>query len=380
MASLWRRNNSRYWIGCFTAPDGRQLKRSTKTTDRKLALKMVSSWEEAAQRKVTESQARRVISDLYSMITGTCLASSNVQEFLKSWLQRKRVEVEPGTFAKYQNVIAQFQTFLGPRKEVDLAHLTTKDVAGFRDSLADRLSPATANVAIKVLRSALSDANRDGLLNENVAARVKGVSAKNETQRRAFTLPELKRIIEAADDEWKGMILFGLYTGQRLKDLATLTWQNLDLSRNELRFVTGKTGRQQIIPFAGPLLRYIAALPASDDPKQPVFSRAAAIVQRTGLVGMLSRQFYDLMASVGLVQTRTHKKSGKGRSVKRTQNEISFHCLRHTATSLMKNAGISSAIVQEFIGHDSPEISANYTHIEMDAMRKAAESLPDILK
>lgn len=27
-----------------------------------------------------------------------------------------------------------------------------------------------------------------------------------------------------------------------------------------------------------------------------------------------------------------------------------------------------------------PEISANYTHIEMDAMRKAAESLPDILR
>ena len=45
----------------------------------------------------------------------------------------------------------------------------------------------------------------------------------------------------------------------------------------------------------------------------------------------------------------------------------------------MKNAGISSAIVQEFIGHDSPEISAHYTHFEMDAMRKAAEGMPDIL-
>ncbi len=175
------------------------------------------------------------------------------------------------------------------------------------------------------------------------------------------------------------MILFGLYTGQRLKDLATLTWQNLDLDRNELRFVTGKTGRQQIIPLARPLQRYIQSLPSPDDPKQPLFARADGIVERTGMVGMLSRQFYDLMAGVGLVKTRTHQKTGNGRSVKRTQNEISFHCLRHTATSLMKNAGISSAIVQEFIGHDSPEISANYTHIEMDAMRKAAESMPDIL-
>lgn len=52
---------------------------------------------------------------------------------------------------------------------------------------------------------------------------------------------------------------------------------------------------------------------------------------------------------------------------------------RHAATRLMKNAGISPAIVQEFVGHDSPEMSTKYTHIEMDAMRKAAASMPDIL-
>ena len=95
---------------------------------------------------------------------------------------------------------------------------------------------------------------------------------------------------------------------------------------------------------------------------------------------MLSRQFYDLMAGVGLVKIRTYKKTGMGRSVKRTQNEISFHCLRHTATSLLKNAGVSEAVAQEFIGHDSPAISANYTHIETESLRKAAEILPDIFE
>jgi site-specific recombinase XerD len=45
----------------------------------------------------------------------------------------------------------------------------------------------------------------------------------------------------------------------------------------------------------------------------------------------------------------------------------------------MKNAGISPAIVQEFIGHDSPAINAHYTHIETSALKKAADSMPDIL-
>jgi hypothetical protein len=48
-----------------------------------------------------------------------------------------------------------------------------------------------------------------------------------------------------ANDEWRSMILFGLYTGQRFGDIATLTrLNNLDLVRGELRLSTQKQARQ----------------------------------------------------------------------------------------------------------------------------------------
>ena len=59
-------------------------------------------------------------------------------------------------------------------------------------------------------------------------------------------------------------------------------------------------------------------------------------------------------------------------------NELSFHALRHTATSLMKNAGVSPAIVQDIIGHESPAISAHYTRIEESTKRLAVDALPDV--
>jgi len=34
----------------------------------------------------------------------------------------------------------------------------------------------------------------------------------------------------------------------------------------------------------------------------------------------------------------------KGRNASREQNEISFHSLRHTATTLLKAAGVSDAV------------------------------------
>ena len=68
------------------------------------------------------------------------------------------------------------------------------------------------------------------------------------------------------------------------------------------------------------------------------------------------------------------------RNVSREQNEISFHSLRHTATTLLKSAGVSDAVTREFIGHDSPTVSKQYTHIPTDTLRQAANKLPDIFK
>jgi hypothetical protein len=102
-------------------------------------------------------------------------------------------------------------------------------------------------------------------------------------------------------------------------------------------------------------------------------------------VGTLSGRFYALMAEAGLVEPRKHVRTGcdqspgRGRDGRRRLVEISFHALRHTATSLMKNAGISPAIVQDVIGHESEAVSANYTHIEESANRRAVEAIPDVL-
>jgi integrase len=194
-------------------------------------------------------------------------------------------------------------------------------------------------------------------------------------------MPELKRILEVAKDEWRGMILFGLYTGQRLSDLANLTWQNVDLQRAELRLVTGKTGRRQIIPLAEPLLNYIAELPAGDKPDAPLFPKIHATAQRHKHAGNLSNEFFGILVAAGLAQKKSHHadpNKKKGRSAKREQNEISFHSLRHTATSLLKSAGVSEAVAMEFVGHDSRSVSRQYTHIPTEMLKQAAAKLPDV--
>jgi integrase len=43
---------------------------------------------------------------------------------------------------------------------------------------------------------------------------------------------------------------------------------------------------------------------------------------------------------------------------------------------MMKEAGAPEAAVMELVGHDSEQMSAHYTHVGQDALKKAAAMLP----
>jgi integrase len=323
----------------------------------------------------TEIQARKILADLYEIRTGDKFPGSTAAAFFNSWVSNKVVETATSTGANYSQAVRSFIHSLGKRSEADLSFVTPRDVISFRDTLAKRVSASTANHAVKIIRMALKDAQAARLVSENVAAGVRRAKTSGaSTSRRPFTLGELRRILRIAGGEWRNLILFGLYTGQRLGDIAKLTWRNVDLERGELAFVTRKTKRRQLVPLAAPLRRLLEESDAGDDPAEPLFPKAFTATR----TGTLSNQFYEILVSAGLAAPRSHRKKGKGRQARRKLSEISFHALRHTATSLMKNAGISPAVVQDLIGHESPAISAHYTHIEESAKRRAIESLPDL--
>ncbi len=58
MASIWKHPKSQYWTAHFVDANGRRLKRSTKSTDRKTATKLAEQFEEAARKKRTLKQAQ----------------------------------------------------------------------------------------------------------------------------------------------------------------------------------------------------------------------------------------------------------------------------------------------------------------------------------
>jgi integrase len=389
MSSIHRQPGRPYWFCAFSIwnPETRKLKRvfrSTKTSDKKQASQICRAWHTAALKarngKLTVDAAREVIargvSDVFTHANVESLPSSSIKAWCETWLDAKAIEAEASTHARYHRIVQRFLESLGAKANRDLSTLHASDIARFRDHEAKERARATANMSVKVLRICFGEAVRQGLLAVSPAMRVKLVKLSKESKRRPFTLAEIKRILKAChhDQEWRGLVLFGLYLGQRLGDLARLTWRAVNLETGEIAFTTRKTGRRIVLPLVQPLIDYLTALPASDNPNAYIFPRAAS-AKRTA---SLSNQFREILADAGLVEPRSHKAAKQGRSQAREPSELSFHSLRHSAVTMLKASGLSDVFAREIVGHESAAVSRQYTHLSTEDLRAAMQRLPDV--
>jgi integrase len=378
VASLWKHPRSKFWTACFRDQNGRQRRISTKSTDRKTAQRVADEFEKAVLKKRTLRQVHKVLDRLHEEISGEPVVRISLQSAVDRWLKTKEPETAPATMAFYRKSLGKFVAFLGDRVADPIGDITRRDILEFRSDLSEKVSPKTANHDLKAIRMFFRAARRDGLIGEDPAEFVEAVRQTRTANKRPFSLNELRSVLEVADDEWQSLILFGLYTGQRLADIATLTWSNIDLVKRELRLVTRKTGRVVSLPLATPLMKLFETSAVSENSDAPVHPRANRIILKQGRSGSLSNQFGRLLAAAGLRRRKTHKGSGIGRGGKREVNQLSFHSLRRTATTLLHEAGIPAAVAQALIGHDSEQTHEIYISVGPEALKRAVAALPEV--
>ena len=368
MASLRKHPRSRYWIACFRDRSGRLTTRSTKQTDHRKALSLADEWEATVRRQRSVAQAQRVVSDLFRETFKVEFPVLTVRQHMANWLDAKQPEVADSTDEKYRYEIGQFIAFLGERADAPLIHLQESELKAFRDHCARVGTPKTANNKLVTVTAALSDAWFDGIIPDNFAKRVRKLkvpTGDKSFQRLPFTQEQVDRILAAATGEWKGICLFGAFTGQRLGDIVSLCWRNVEQGKSGdvVSLKSKKAGRIVRVPL-DPAVSAWLATQNKGAPNTPIFPESRATYLRNKCTSPLSKQFRVLLASLGYATKREWKVQGKGRRAPRACGEISFHSFRHYLTSQLHRAGVPGAVVQDIIGHDSAVVHRVYTNID----------------
>lgn len=136
------------------------------------------------------------------------------------------------------------------------------------------------------------------------------------------------------------VVILGLSTGARKREILTLTWSDVDLQRGVIVLHRTKNRERRVLPLAGPaleLLRQQAAVRRRET--ELVFPRADGL------------QPLDIRSAW---QT-ARKHAGIP--------DFRFHDLRHSAASYLAMSGASLAEIAEVLGHKTLTMVKRYAHL-----------------
>ena len=173
--------------------------------------------------------------------------------------------------------------------------------------------------------------------------------------RRALTREEIAKIIEAAEGEWRALVLIGARTGLRLGDACRLKWEDFGQD-GVLRVATAKTGARVALP--GAALRVELAT---------IFNAGCARLEgfiMPGIVAIFARDPSSVSQRVRQIFERAGISTrARDDAWSRARPDASYHSLRHTFVTRAIEAGVPSPIVRALVGHNTAAMTDRYTHV-----------------
>ena len=344
----------------------------------------------AGERKVIYGKTRGAVSNRMKMLLGTqhdgiALRSSDrttVGAFLTRWIEGMGSHVRGSTHLRYEQLV---RVHLVPRiGKIPLSRLAPSDLSAMYAAMtSEGLAPRTAGHAHRVLGRALHDAEIDGLVARNVCRLVRPPRVPH-AEMKTLGAEQARALIEATQNERLGALWhLALASGARLGELLGLTWHAVDVERGTIR-ITRTLGRTKDGPTFGE--------PKTSSSRRtiPVGKAAAAALRRHRAAQEMERRVAgsvwhagDLVFAdeIGRPIDGTHM-AHTFRAVLARANlpRIRVHDLRHTAATLLLEAGLHPRVVAERLGHANPSLVMNtYGHVTERMQEQATAVLDNVL-
>ncbi len=292
-------------------------------------------------------------------------AEQSLHTWLQDYLRYLDVErgVSPYTLRNYGREIAEFATFLAERDIHQWDRVTPRLLEEWLGELARAgIAPASISRRLYEVRAFFHFLARRGYLEKNPLAAVGGPKLGRRLPR-YLTVDEVFALLRAAgDDSPFGLrdraILELLYgSGIRLGELVALDVDDVDLQRRELWVREGKGGEERIALFgqaaAAALRTYLEhGRPHLVDPQH---ASPALFLNRYGR--RLSR------VSVTNIVHRYARLAG-------IHKNVTPHMLRHSFATHLMEGGADVRVVQELLGHRSPQTTQIYTHVSQQHLKE----------
>lgn len=282
----------------------------------------------------------------------------------RSWLAEER-RASPHTLDGYSRDLAAFLSFLTDHLggEPDLAGLATLSPADFRSFMARRRAEGLGRTSMartmSSLRSFFRYLDRNGLAHNAALGAIRSPRPPRSIPKPLSSEDAIAALSSAAalqDEPWmaaRDVALLTLLYGCGLRLGEALGLNRGQAPRDEVMVITGKGGKQRLVPLLPAVVEavgsYLAQCPWKGGPDFPLFVGARGKRLNPGVV---QRQVRRLRGLLGLPETATP------------------HALRHSFATHLLAGGGDLRTIQELLGHASLSTTQRYTAV--DAARLTA--------
>ncbi|PNE11325.1 MAG: integrase [Beijerinckiaceae bacterium] len=224
-----------------------------------------------------------------------------------------------------------------------LTGMAGKAVGG-QDGDTIRQHRASANRVLTILRAALNQAFRDGMVASDVPWRtVQPFREVDSPRLRYFTKDEVTRLINSAQGNFRDLVLAALHTGCRYSELGRLRAGDFNPDSGTLFVGQSKSGKARHVVLTDEGQHFFETLTAG----------------RPGGALMLSHA-----GGSGWGASRQIRPMAEACRAARIEPAAGFHILRHTAASHLVMSGVPLNVVAHNLGHaDTRMTERHYSHL-----------------
>ena len=294
------------------------------------------------------------------------------QTFFTDRLVRQR-QVSDHTIAAYRDAMKLLLVFAAertgkPPSRLDITDLDAPLIGAFLDHLEHQRgnSVRTRNARLAAIHSLFRHAALQRPEDAAVIARVMAIPPKrfDATLVTYLTEDEIGALLTACDQTtWTGrrdraLIMLACQTGLRASELTQLRINDVHLGTGPHVSCIGKGRKQRITPLTAGTVTLLRAWLAerAGQPDDPLFpTRRGTALTRDAL----ERRVATHAATAALTCPTLHDK------------KISPHAMRHTAAMRLLAAGIDSAVIALWLGHENPTTTQVYIHADLALKEKA---------
>jgi site-specific recombinase XerD len=265
-----------------------------------------------------------------------------------------------------------------PAAKLDLAQLDADLIAAFPDHLEhERQNTAgTRNARLAAIRSLYTFASLRHPEHAALIARVLAISPKRHDRALIthLTDTEINAPLTAPDQRtWIGrrdrtMLALAIETGLRVSELTGLRCRDTHLAAVAHIAYHGKGCKQRIAPLTKPtaaVLRSWAYRTRRATGRSAVPNQPRRIINRDAVAPRLTKH----AATAAHVCPALHGKN------------VTRHVLRHTAAMRLLGAGVDTAVIALWLGHESVETTHIYLHADLAIKERAlARTKPSTIK